>query len=92
MGATGICDCCSWRAALQRLDELTAREYEVFVQLAEGGSNQEIADVLHVTERTVRAHLAEIMRKLNLRSRLRACIASYAHGHNGDIGSWRKRQ
>ena len=81
MGVDGTCDCCSWAAALVRVDQLTGREREVFTLLAEGGSNQEIADALYITERTVRAHLGEIMRKLGLRSRLRACIASYVLGH-----------
>ena len=53
----------------------------MFCRLAEGGSNQEIADGLYLTERTVRAHLCEIMRELLLRSRLRPCVASYFHAH-----------
>lgn len=63
------------------IDTLTEREREVFSWLAEGSSNQEIADKLFITERTVRAHLGEIMRKLRLDSRLRACLVSYVH-HN----------
>jgi DNA-binding NarL/FixJ family response regulator len=63
------------------VNTLTLREREVFHRLAEGASNQEIADGMYITERTVRAHLCEIMRKLHLRSRLRACVASYFHAH-----------
>lgn len=81
MNAAGTCDCYSWTGALYRVEMLTTREREVFSRLAEGGSNQEIADGLFITERTVRAHLSQIMRKLQLRSRLQACVASYLHAH-----------
>ena len=84
---SGTCDCHSWTGALYRVDALTAREREVFSRLAEGGSNQEIADGLWITERTVRAHLRQIMRKLQLRSRLRACIASYLWVHGSICSS-----
>ncbi|SBT89780.1 regulatory protein, luxR family [Streptomyces sp. DI166] len=67
-----------WIAALQRLDRLTPRESEVFVLMAEGLSNEDMADRLHLTERTVRAHLSAITEKLELNSRLRLCLASYA--------------
>ncbi|MEV0178825.1 LuxR C-terminal-related transcriptional regulator [Streptomyces sp. NPDC050625] len=66
-----------WTAALQRLDRLTPRESEVFVMMAEGLSNEEMANRLHLTERTVRAHLSAITEKLELHSRLSLCLASY---------------
>ncbi|MER5619979.1 helix-turn-helix transcriptional regulator [Streptosporangium sp. NPDC002544] len=68
-----------WVNALGFLDRLTPRELEVFLLLADGGSNQEIADRLIVSERTVRAHLAQIMSKLQFANRLQACMASYTH-------------
>ncbi|MGW2641621.1 response regulator transcription factor [Streptomyces sp. NPDC001348] len=66
-----------WTAALQRLDRLTPRESEVFSMMAEGLSNEDLANRLHLTERTVRAHLAAITEKLELHSRLSVCLASY---------------
>jgi DNA-binding NarL/FixJ family response regulator len=66
-----------WTAALQRLDRLTPRESEVFVMMAEGLSNEDMANRLHLTERTVRAHLSAITEKLELHSRLSLCLASY---------------
>ncbi len=51
------------------LDGLTDREHEVFTMLAEGASNQDIADKLFISPKTVERHRENIMRKLNLHSR-----------------------
>ncbi len=45
---------------------LTAREREVLKLIAEGNTNQEIADVLCLSRKTVESHRANIMRKLDL--------------------------
>ena len=47
-------------------DLLTAREREVLKLIAEGNTNQEIADVLCLSRKTVESHRANIMRKLDL--------------------------
>ena len=52
------------------LHDLTDREREVLAHLAEGASNQEIADVLEISPKTVARHRENIMRKLNLHSRV----------------------
>jgi two-component system response regulator NreC len=49
--------------------ELTEREQEVLVHLAEGESNDEIAKALVISPKTVARHRENIMRKLNLHSR-----------------------
>ncbi|MFB9903857.1 response regulator transcription factor [Allokutzneria oryzae] len=69
----------TWLDGLERVHRLTSREYEVFLLLVKGSSNQELADSLSLTERTVRAHLTQILQKLELGSRLEACLLSYAH-------------
>ncbi len=51
------------------LNELTEREREVLAYLAEGSSNQEIADALTISPKTVARHRENIMAKLNLHSR-----------------------
>jgi two-component system response regulator NreC len=51
------------------LDELTEREHEVLAHLAEGGTNEEIAERLVISPSTVARHRENIMRKLNLHSR-----------------------
>jgi len=49
----------------QRLKALTSREYEVFSLLVTGMANKEIAYKLGISERTVKAHRAQIMEKMN---------------------------
>jgi two-component system, NarL family, response regulator NreC len=51
------------------VDGLTSREQEVLQHLADGASNDEIAEVLHISPKTVARHRENIMRKLNLHSR-----------------------
>jgi len=54
--------------------ELTEREREVLVLLAEGRSNKEIARHLHVSERTVQEHVGHVLGKLGMVSRTQAAI------------------
>jgi RNA polymerase sigma factor (sigma-70 family) len=49
----------------QRVKALTAREYEVFSLLVTGMANKEVAHKLGTSERTVKAHRAQIMEKMN---------------------------
>lgn len=51
------------------MDDLTEREQEVLRLLAEGFSNDEIADQLVISKHTVARHRENLMRKLNLHSR-----------------------
>lgn len=59
-------------------DSLTLREKEVAQRAAVGRSNQEIADELGITERTVRAHMTAIFEKLGVADRL--TLALKVHG------------
>jgi two-component system response regulator NreC len=52
-----------------RLDGLTPREHEVLTLLADGASNNEIADQLSISPKTVSRHRENIMAKLNLHTR-----------------------
>ncbi len=58
---------------------LTKRELEVLELLAEGMSNQEMADRFVLTRKTVENHVASVLAKLGLRGRAEA--ASYAARH-----------
>jgi two-component system response regulator NreC len=51
------------------LNELTEREQEVLAHLAEGAANEQIADALVISPKTVERHRENIMHKLNLHSR-----------------------
>jgi len=56
---------------------LTPRERDVVALIAEGESNKEIAERLHIAVHTVKSHVHVILEKLELHSRLE--IAAYAH-------------
>jgi len=66
------------------VEELTAREEEVLRLLAEGYTNQEVADRLTISVKTVETHRAHILGKLGLRKR--AELVRYARTH-GLLGS-----
>lgn len=57
-----------------QVDVLTARENEVLQLLAKGMSNKEVASVLVITEKTVKAHVSSILSKLNLSDRTQAAL------------------
>ncbi len=61
-------------------DRLSDRELEVLVLVAKAMSNQEIADTLHLSERTVKGHIGSIFSKLGARDRAAAIVAAYDAG------------
>lgn len=61
-------------------DKLTAREREIVQCLARGESNKEIARNLDVAESTVKIHVQNILKKLNLSSRVQVAVYAVEHG------------
>jgi DNA-binding NarL/FixJ family response regulator len=59
---------------------LTRREREILALVAEGHSNRELARMLWVTEQTVKFHLSNIYRKLDVSNRTEASRWAHRHG------------
>ncbi len=62
------------QAVGELLANLTQREYEIATLVGNGESNKEIARRLDITERTVKAHLTEVFRKLDIADRLKLAL------------------
>ncbi|MEZ3427919.1 MAG: response regulator transcription factor [Lachnospiraceae bacterium] len=58
----------------EKIDSLTKRELEVLVQVANGMFNKEIANTLNISERTVKNHLSNIFRKIEVSDRTQAAV------------------
>lgn len=63
--------------SIDKINSLTKREYEVLILIAEGLSNKDIADRLYISEKTVKNHVSNIFKKLDLNDRVQAAIFAY---------------
>lgn len=64
---------------IELYEELTNREMEVLLLMAEGKSNQEIADELFIALKTVKVHVSNILSKLQVQDRTQAVIYAFKH-------------
>ncbi|BDG45381.1 response regulator transcription factor [Saccharococcus caldoxylosilyticus] len=60
-------------------EELTNREMEVLLLMAQGKTNQEIADELFIAVKTVKVHVSNILSKLGVQDRTQAVIYAFKH-------------
>lgn len=68
------------QAATAERERLTSRERDIVQCLARGESNKEIARNLEVAESTVKIHIQNILKKLNLSSRVQVAVYAVEHG------------
>ncbi|MFC5679190.1 response regulator [Aeromicrobium endophyticum] len=66
--------------ATRGVDVLTPREVDILLLLAQGMSNDEVAQSLFLEVSTVKSHLARMLPKLGVKSRLQAVVWAYQNG------------
>ncbi len=59
------------------IESLTKREYEVLILIAEGMNNKEIAERLFISEKTVKNHVSNIFKKIDVADRVQAAIFTF---------------
>ena len=62
--------------SIEQINSLTNREYEVLILIAEGLNNKDIAERLYISEKTVKNHVSNIFKKLDLNDRVQAAICA----------------
>lgn len=62
------------------LTALTDREREILGLVAEGLTNREIGDRLHLAEKTIKHYMTNVLQKLQVRSRVEAALLAQKHG------------
>jgi DNA-binding NarL/FixJ family response regulator len=65
---------------MARLESLTVREREVLVALADGNSNSELAEELHMSVATAKTHVSRILTKLGARDRAQLVVIAFQSG------------
>lgn len=60
-------------------EDLTSRELEILLLMAEGKANQDIADELFIALKTVKTHVSNILSKLQVQDRTQAVIYAFKH-------------
>lgn len=63
-----------------KVNSLTKRELQVLILVASGMFNKEIADTLHISERTVKNHISNIFKKISVADRTQAAVFAIRNG------------
>ena len=61
-------------------NQLTKREQEILEEIVQGKSNKEIADTLFISEKTVKNHVSNILKKLDVTDRTQAAVLALRSG------------
>lgn len=64
---------------LQKIDLLSKREFEILVLIASGHNNKEIGQSLFISEKTVKNHITNLFKKIEVHDRVQAVIFSYSN-------------
>jgi DNA-binding NarL/FixJ family response regulator len=76
-----IFDCgAAMKRMTKRNNGITGREREVLQRLKSGGTSREIASMLDISERTVKFHISNIMKKLKAENRTRTVVIAMEKG------------
>ncbi|UCV10861.1 response regulator transcription factor [Dechloromonas denitrificans] len=73
--------------ALPERDKFSPRERDILICLAQGDSNKEIARTLDLAESTVKIHVQNIFKKLNMTSRVQVALYAVEHGYGQNRNS-----
>lgn len=65
---------------ISNIEQLTIREVELLALIAEGYKNKEIAEILYISEKTVKTHITNIFKKLEVTDRTKAAVMAIQHG------------
>ncbi|MBC8589528.1 response regulator [Wansuia hejianensis] len=65
--------------AINKIELLSKREYEILYLLAIGYNNQEIGRELYISEKTVKNHITNVYKKLDVKDRVQAVIFAYVN-------------
>ena len=64
---------------LEKIDLLSKREYEILLLISTGYNNKEIGERLFISEKTVKNHITNLFKKIEVEDRVQAVIFSYAN-------------
>jgi pimeloyl-ACP methyl ester carboxylesterase/DNA-binding CsgD family transcriptional regulator len=71
------------RQIMPLFEQLSAREREILAEIVAGKTNQEIGDLLFISEKTVRNHITHIFEKLDVKTRAQAMVLALKNGFVG---------
>jgi RNA polymerase sigma factor (sigma-70 family) len=68
----------------EAINQLTEREQEILRLVAQGLTNREIGEALHLAEKTIKHYMTNVLQKLQVRSRVEAALLAQKRGLGGE--------